>query len=122
MYALCTCTFECTHIKHVCDVPAVRYNYYQYGDRQGDVGLRSNLGYGCYDWSRRSCASDFIQIPKVQIFNGRYRRMKVTDSTHFINAFHLAVCICYLSYWKQAGAPCMDTFYVLSARDVVVLI
>lgn len=56
---------------------AVIYRYYQYGSSQGDTRLRNSQGSNC-DRSGKSCASDFIQIPKVQIFNAGYKRLKVS--------------------------------------------
>ena len=59
-------------------VAAVLYTHFQYGPQQGDINLRANPGYNC-DWTGKSCASDFIKTPKLQIFNGLYKRMKVNE-------------------------------------------
>lgn len=77
-----------------CYCSEVRYTHYLYGERQGDVNIKSTLGYSC-DWSSKSCASDFIQIPKVQIFNGLYRRMKVSDSVSPIAVYDCGGRTCY---------------------------
>ena len=58
-------------------IPDIRYSYYQYGHSQGDANIY-DTGVTC-DSLGKSCASEFIQIPNVQIFNGRYRRLKASD-------------------------------------------
>lgn len=57
-------------------VAVVRYNYYQYGQVQGDVTLKHNVGFNC-ERNGKSCSSDFINVPKIQIFNGQYKRLRV---------------------------------------------
>ncbi|KAI0226717.1 hypothetical protein LSAT2_022828 [Lamellibrachia satsuma] len=58
---------------------AIRHRYYQYGPPQGDASIYDTFGVNC-DWTGKSCASDFIRVPKVQIFNGKYKRLKVRYS------------------------------------------
>ncbi|KAK2190852.1 hypothetical protein NP493_66g04024 [Ridgeia piscesae] len=73
-------TFECICLPDLykgkaCET-AVRYNYYQYGPSQGDVKLKTDRGFSC-DNSRKSCKSNFLRIPKIQIFEGRYTQVKI---------------------------------------------
>lgn len=63
---------------------AIRYSYYQYGSAQGDIDLKNGIGYNC-DWSSKSCASTFIMIPKLQIFNGEYKRLQASYFFHKYN-------------------------------------
>ncbi|KAI0231037.1 hypothetical protein LSAT2_018592 [Lamellibrachia satsuma] len=72
--------FSCTCLQDLytgttCET-VVRYNYYQYGQVQGDVTLKHNVGFNC-ERNGKSCSSDFINVPKIQIFNGQYKRLRV---------------------------------------------
>ncbi|KAK2190867.1 hypothetical protein NP493_66g06051 [Ridgeia piscesae] len=73
-------TFECICLpdlyKGKACKTAVRYNYYQYGPSQGDVKLKTDRGFSC-DMSKKSCKSNFLRIPKIQIFDGRYTQAKI---------------------------------------------
>ena len=55
---------------------AIIYRHYQYGQSQGDVNVRNDL---YCDASGKTCASDFIQIPNIQISNGQYKRLKASE-------------------------------------------
>ena len=55
----------------------IRYSYYQYGHSQGDANI-NDIGVKC-DSTGKACASEFMQIPNVQIFNGRYKRLKASN-------------------------------------------
>ncbi|KAK2161673.1 hypothetical protein NP493_1565g00035 [Ridgeia piscesae] len=57
----------------MCETPII-YKHYQYGQSQGDISIHSNLY--CDDIGK-TCASDFIQIPNVQISTGQFKRLKI---------------------------------------------
>ncbi|KAK2158335.1 hypothetical protein NP493_1807g00024 [Ridgeia piscesae] len=73
-YFNCTCVFD-LYEGTVCH-DAIRHRYYQYGSEHDDRLLGYDAAYYC-DWSRKSCASDFLRVPTIQIFNGLYKRMKI---------------------------------------------
>ncbi|KAI0239923.1 Mucin-like protein [Lamellibrachia satsuma] len=85
---------------------AIFHRHYQYGPHQDDVSLRN---VNC-DSENRSCSSDFIRVPKVQIFNGQYKRMKiytngyVTFGMNFENRYPDTLNKEMLSYAKRQTA------------------
>ncbi|KAI0225835.1 Mucin-like protein [Lamellibrachia satsuma] len=73
-------TFECSCVPDLytgrsCETP-IRYNYYQYGPSQGDVNIKTDPGFNC-DMNGKSCKSSFVKTPKIQIFGGRYKHVKI---------------------------------------------
>ncbi|KAK2190863.1 hypothetical protein NP493_66g06040 [Ridgeia piscesae] len=73
-------TFECLCVPDLytgitCET-VVRYNYYQYGLSQGDTEIRNDNGFKC-DLLAKSCHSPTLKIPKIPVFNGMYKYMKI---------------------------------------------
>ncbi|KAK2160812.1 hypothetical protein NP493_1626g00009 [Ridgeia piscesae] len=113
-----TCTneinsFKCKCVEDLYDGAvcnsAIRHKYYQYGRGQGDRLLGHDASYYC-DWSGKSCASDFLRVPKIQIFNGQYKRMKiysngyVTFGLNFESRYPVRLRTNMLGYMKRKTA------------------
>ena len=87
MHTFQALTSACKHVAiNAVAFAVVRYSYYQYGSRQGDENV--NCGRDI-----KSCSSNFISVPKIQIFNGQYKRMKVRIYVAFLlNHGHISLC------------------------------